>query len=173
MVALYWVLVAVMVVGVVGAIVPGIPGISLILASVVIWGAVKGFSTVTVALTVAILVFLASLGIDFLASYWGAKKAGASNWGQIGSFIGFLLGILGFLPTIPISGPIGVIVGMLFGPLAGAIVGEFLYRRDLKLAIKAGIGIVVGSLLGNLFQGILAIATVTVFLITTFQTATL
>jgi uncharacterized protein len=170
MIALYWVLVAVMVVGIIGAIVPGIPGVSLILASVVIWGAIKGFATVTIALPVAIVVFVASLGIDFLATYWGAKKAGASHWGQIGSLIGFVVGILGFLPTIPIGGPIGIILGILLGPLLGAIVGEYLYRRNAMVAIKAGLGIVVGSLLGNLFQGILALATVAVFVFTTIQT---
>lgn len=173
MMALYWLLVAVMIVGIIGAIVPGIPGVSLILASVVVWGFVKGFATVNIALPVAIVVFLASLGIDFLATYWGAKKAGASNWGQIGAIVGFILGILGFLPTIPIGGPIGVMIGVFFGPLVGAVVGEYLYRRDLKVAFKAGIGIVVGSLIGNLMQGVLAIATVAVFLFTTFQTATM
>jgi uncharacterized protein len=71
MVALYWVLVVAMLVGIVGAIVPGIPGTSLILAAIVIWGAVKGFSDITIALAVGVLVFLMSLGIDFLATYWG------------------------------------------------------------------------------------------------------
>ncbi|KAM3094496.1 DUF456 domain-containing protein [Phormidesmis sp. 146-12] len=168
MVVLYWSLVALMVVGIVGAVVPGIPGTSLIVAGIVIWGAVNGFSSVAIALSVAIVVLLCSLGIDFLATYWGAKKAGASNWGQIGSIVGFILGILGFLPTIPISGPIGVIIGILIGPLVGAIVGEFLYRKDITIAIKAGVGIVVGSLIGNLIQGVLALLTVGVFLFTTF-----
>ncbi len=170
MVVLYWSLVALMVVGIVGAVVPGIPGTSLIVAGIVIWGAVNGFSSVGIALGVAIVVFLFSIGIDFLATYWGAKKAGASNWGQIGSIVGFIFGVLGFLPTIPIGGPIGLIVGILIGPLVGAIVGEFLYRKDITIAIKAGVGIVVGSLIGNLIQGVLALLTVGIFLFTTFPT---
>ncbi|NDJ17240.1 DUF456 domain-containing protein [Myxacorys almedinensis] len=172
MIALYWALVAVMVVGIVGAIVPGIPGIGLILAAVVVWGFVKGFAAVSVALPVAIAVFVVSIGVDFLATYWGAKKAGASHWGQIGAIVGFVLGFLGFLPTVPIGGPIGIIIGILLGPLLGAIVGEFLYRKDLLLAVKAGMGIVVGSVLGNLLQAIFAIATVGIFLYTTVPTAT-
>jgi hypothetical protein len=47
-------------------------------------------------------------------------------------------------------------------------VGEFLFRKDLMVAIKAGVGIVVGSIVGNLIQGVLAIATVAVFIFTTF-----
>jgi uncharacterized protein YqgC (DUF456 family) len=57
---------------------------------------------------------------------------------------------------------------MLLGPLLGAIIGEFLYKRDLPLAFKAGIGIVVGTLVGNLIQGLLAIAVFGVFLATTW-----
>ena len=54
MLTLYWLLVALMVVGIIGAVVPGIPGTSLILAAIVIWGAVQGFASVTVPLIVAI-----------------------------------------------------------------------------------------------------------------------
>lgn len=168
MVVLYWSLVALMVVGIVGAVVPGIPGTSLILVGIVIWGLVNGFSSVGVALTVAIVVLVCSIGIDFLATYWGAKKAGASNWGQIGSIVGLFLGFLGLLPALPFGGPL---LGILIGPLLGAIVGEFIYRKDLKIAVKAGLGIVVGSLVGNLIQGVLAVVTVAIFLFTTFPIA--
>lgn len=171
MVALYWVLVVVMLVGIIGAVVPGIPGTSLILAAIVIWGAVRGFADITVALAVGVLVFLLSLGIDFLASYWGAKKAGASHWGQIGSIVGFVLGFLGLLPTLPIGGPLGPIIGIFFGPLIGAIIGEYLYRKDFTIALKAGVGIVVGSLVGNFIQGVLAVIAVTIFIYTTFPPA--
>lgn len=165
MLTLYWLLVALMVVGIIGAVVPGIPGTSLILAAIVIWGAVQGFASVTVPLIVAIAVLLCGIGIDFLASYWGAKQAGASKWGQIGAFVGLFLGVFGLLPALPFGGPL---IGILLGPLLGAIVGEYIYQRDFNLALKAGVGIVVGSVVGNLIQGLLAIATVGVFLFTTW-----
>jgi uncharacterized protein YqgC (DUF456 family) len=63
---------------------------------------------------------------------------------------------------------------MLIGPFLGAVIGEFLYRKDLefsqrtKTSMRAGIGIVVGTVVGNVIQGILAIATVIVFLVTTW-----
>ena len=166
MLILYWLLVALMVVGIIGAIVPGIPGTTLILLAIVIWGAVQGsFSSVGVPLLVAVVVLLLNVGIDFLASYWGAKRAGASIWGQIGAVVGLVLGVLGLLP-VPFGGPL---LGILLGPLLGAFVGEYLYRRDIKLALKAGVGIVVGSLVGNFIQGVLAIAVVGVFLFTTWS----
>ncbi|MBD2740594.1 DUF456 family protein [Coleofasciculus sp. FACHB-1120] len=171
MTILYWLLVVLMFVGVVGAVVPGIPGASLILIAIVVWGAVHSFSSVSIALGVAILVLLLSIGVDILATYLGAQQAGASKWGQIGAIVGLVLGFFGLLPAFLVAGPL---IGILIGPLLGAIIGEFLYRRDLefepriKLALKAGIGIVVGSLIGNLIQGLLAIAAVSVFLYTTW-----
>lgn len=168
---LYWVLVAVMVVGALGAVLPGIPGAILILAAVIIWGAVQGFSNVALPLAITVLVLLLNVGIDFLASYWGAKQAGASKWGQIGSIVGLLLGVFGMLPALPVGGPL---LGILLGPLVGAVIGEFLYRKELELthrtqsSLKAGIGIVVGSLVGKLMQGLLALAAVAVFMFTTW-----
>ncbi|MBW4496387.1 MAG: DUF456 family protein [Oscillatoria princeps RMCB-10] len=161
MTVLYWVLVAMMLVGVVGAVVPGIPGASLILGAIAIWGVANGFSGLGWPLGTAIAVLLLSVGIDFLATYWGAKQAGASKWGQIGAIVGLVVGFLGLLPALPFGGPL---VGLLLGPLLGAIVGEYLYRRDWKVALKAGVGIALGTVVGNLIQGVLAIATVAVFL---------
>ncbi len=166
MLILYWLLFALMIVGVIGAVVPGIPGTSLILIAIVIWGAVQGsLSTVSLPLLVGVGVLVLNIGIDIMASYWGAKQAGASKWGQIGAIVGLILGMLGLLSALPFGGPL---LGILLGPLLGAVVGEYLYQRDLKLAFKAGVGIVVGSLVGNLIQGALAIAAVVVFLFTTW-----
>ncbi len=169
---LYGVLVLVMLVGVAGALLPGIPGIGLIVLAIAIWGLVKGFNLVFVPLVVAGVLFLLGSAVDFLASYLGAKKAGASNWGQIGSVIGLLLGMFGLLPTLPIGGPIGPVIGLLLGAMAGAIVGELFYRKNLLIALKAALGIVVGSLVGRLIQTFLAMICVTVFVWTTWPTLT-
>ncbi len=170
---LYWVLVAVMVVGAIAAVLPGIPGTILVLAAVIVWGAVQGFNHVALALGITVLVLLLNFGVEFLASYWGAKQVGASKWGQIGSIVGLLVGVFGLLPTLPFGGPL---LGILLGPIVGAVTGEFLYRRELelnertKLSLKAGAGIVVGSLVGKLIQGALAFVAVAVFIFTTLPT---
>ncbi|BAY28462.1 hypothetical protein NIES2107_02910 [Nostoc carneum NIES-2107] len=163
---IYWLLIAVMVVGVIGAVVPAIPGTSLILIAIIIWGVVSSsFAAIKIPLIVTVIVLLLSIGVDFLAGYIGAKQAGASKWGQIGAFVGLVLGFFGLLPALPFGGPL---LGILMGPLLGAIIGEYLYQRQLGVAIKAGIGIVVGTVVGNLLQGILAIAAVVVFILNTW-----
>lgn len=165
MTILYWVLVGVMVIGVIGAVVPGVPGSSLILGAIAVWAFATGWSGVGWALGVAIAVLLLSVGIDLLATYVGAKRAGASKWGQIGAIVGLFLGFFGLLPAWLIGGPL---LGIFVGPLLGAIIGEYLYRRDFKIAVKAGIGVVVSSLIGNLIQGVLALAAAIVFVVTTW-----
>jgi uncharacterized protein len=162
---IYWLLVAVMVVGVIGSVVPALPGVALIVIAIVVWGAIKGFATVAVSLGVAIAVFLLGIGVDFLATFWGAKKAGASRWGQIGAIVGLIAGVLGFLPALPIGGPI---LGLLIGPFLGAFIGELLHRRKPIYALKAAVGVVVSTLIGNLIQGLMALATLIVFLVTTW-----
>ena len=162
----YWLLITLMVVGVIGSVVPGIPGSSLILTSMIIWGILgSSFAAIKIPLLVTIVVLILSIAVDFLAGYLGAKKAGASKWGQIGAILGLILGFFGLLPTLPFGGPL---LGILLGPLLGAIIAEFIYRRELWPAVKAGVGIIVGSVIGNLIQGVLAIAAVVVFIVTTW-----
>src|SRR5919202_2263517 len=128
---LYWILIAVMLVGVVGAVVPGIPGPSLILGAILVWTIVQvsqGVGNVRWLPLIAIfLILILSAGVEFLAAYWGARQAGASKWGQIGAFVGLALGFFGLLPVWLFGGPL---LGILIGPLLGAITGEFIYRRE-------------------------------------------
>lgn len=163
----YGLIIALMLAGVIGAVVPGVPGTSLILIGIIIWGFIKGtFAAISVPLIVTGVILLLSMAIDFLAAYWGAKKAGASKWGQIGSMIGLAVAFFGLLPPFLLVG--GPVIGIFIGPLLGAIIGELIYRRNLIVAVKAGVGIVVGSLIGNIIQGFLALAAVIVFVFTTY-----
>ena len=157
-----------MLAGVIGAVIPGVPGTSLVLIGIVIWGFVEGsFASIDIPLIVTVIILLLSMGVDFLAAYWGAKKAGASKWGQIGAMVGFAAAFLGLLPPFLIVG--GPLIGIFIGPLLGAIIGELIYRKDLVVAVKAGLGIVVGSLIGNIIQAFLALAAVLVFVFTTWS----
>lgn len=170
---LYWALIAVMLVGIVGAFVPALPGIGLILTAVLIWTLVTGFATTSWALGTAVVVLVLSLGVNYLAAYLGAKRVGASSWGQIGSIIGLVVGFFGLLPALPVGGPL---LGILFGTMLGAFIGEFIYRREMKISErlkfsgKVSLAVVVSSLIGNIIEGLLALTAVVVFVLTTWST---
>lgn len=167
----YGLLLLLMAVGVVGAIIPTLPGITLVLGAMVIWGLVAGFSGLKWALGVGVVAFILSVLIDYLAGVLGAQRVGASTWGQAGAFIGMFLGLFGLLPLLPTGIPL---LGILLGTVLGAFLGEFLHRRDLELwprsqqSLKVGIAIVVGTLVGNVLQAILALVSVVVFVVTTW-----
>ncbi|MEM9136710.1 MAG: DUF456 family protein [Cyanobacteria bacterium P01_F01_bin.42] len=164
----YWLITALMSLGVIGSFLPGIPGMTIVLAAIIIWGLIHGFNAVGVALAVAAGVLMLSFGVDVFATVWGMKKTGASKWGQIGAIVGMVAGFLGLLPTIPIGGPLGPLIGIFIGPLLGAIIGEYLYCRRLTQALKAALGVLLSTLVGNIIQGFLAMATMAVFLSTTW-----
>jgi len=168
---LYAVLLLVMLVGVVGSVVPVLPGMTLILGAIIVWGLAVGFAGLKWALGVAIVALILSLLIDYLAGVLGAQRVGASKWGQIGAFVGMFLGLFGLLPFLPTGIPL---LGILLGTVLGAFIGEFLHRRELKFgqrivqASKVGVAIVVGTLVGTVLELLLAIISVVVFLVTTW-----
>ena len=170
---LYCALVLVMLVGLVGAFVPALPGIGLIVAAAVVWTIATGGSALNWALGTAVAALILSLGVNYLATYLGARQVGASRWGQIGAVVGLVVGFLGLLPALPFGGPL---IGILFGTMIGAFIGEFSYRRELSIgkrfafSSKVSVAVVVSSLLGTLLEGLLALTAVVVFVLTTWST---
>ena len=158
--------------GVVGAVVPIMPGPSLILGASIVAGVLYNWDNVTISLVTSSVVLLMCFAIEQLSGIWGAQKAGASHWGQIGSIVGLFLGFFGLLPALPLGGPL---VGMFFGPFIGAVVGELLYPREVptserfSISFKAGVGIVLGSVIGLILQGLLSLFAAIVFAATTWH----
>ncbi|MBD2576553.1 DUF456 family protein [Oscillatoria sp. FACHB-1406] len=168
---LYWIVIAVMLVGVVGAVLPAIPGPSLILVALAVWYGATGFAGAGWALVAIFGILILSAAVEYLATYWGAKQLGASKWAQYGAIAGLALGFFGLLPALPFGGPL---VGILVGPVFGAFAGEFLYRKDLAMSdrvqrsAKAASGVVIGSVIGNLIEGLLALLAVIIFVFNTW-----
>jgi hypothetical protein len=168
---LYWLVLGLMIIGVIGAIIPGFPGSSIILTAILIWSVATGFTGVGLPLIVIFIVLILSAGIEYLALYLGAKQIGASKWGQYGAIAGMALGFLGFLPALPFGGPL---IGLLFGAILGAFIGEYLYRSNLEFkerfqqAFKVSLGIVIGSIIGNVIEALLAALAVVIFVISTW-----
>src|ERR671920_439913 len=97
-----------MVVGLVGSVVPGLPGVTLIFLSALLY-------------VFAAIAFVA----DFIAPSYGARRFGASNWGTVGGAVG---GIAGALVGALFLG-IGSLFGLILGTIAGVFIGEYLKRN--------------------------------------------
>ncbi|MCL4846441.1 MAG: DUF456 family protein [Acidobacteria bacterium] len=124
--------------GVVGLVLPAVPGIALVFLGAVAIAAADEFTRVgpwTLAL-LALLAVAASV-LDYLAGVLGAKKFGASRWGVAGAMLGLVLGL-----------PLGL-PGLVFGPAVGAVALELLRDPDARRAGRAGFGTLVGLLVGT------------------------
>jgi uncharacterized protein YqgC (DUF456 family) len=141
---LWWFLVGALVVtGVVGSLLPLLPGTTLIaVAALVYQGGLAGADRRLGMGTIWGLFGLLALSylIDFMASLWGAKRFGASRLGMVGGLLG--LGV-GFFFNLP---------GLLLGPPLGVISGELLSGRPLPAAFRVAWGTVVGTALGAVFR---------------------
>lgn len=169
---IYWIVLAFMGIGVVGAIIPGLPGSSIILAAIVVWSLLTGFAGIGLPTILIFGVLILSAGIEYLALYFGAKQAGGSKWCQYGAIIGAIAGFVGLLPALPFGGPL---IGVLIGAIVGGFIGEYLYRGNLasaarlQQAFKASAGIVVGSIVGNIIEALLAALAVAIFIFSTWS----
>lgn len=140
--------------GLLGVMVPLIPGIPMILAVIVAYGWYEGFQLITVPYIVMMGgITLLSIIVDYLSTTLGAKYSGSSRNGVWGAFIGTFLGIFLFPP-----------LGLLIGPWVGAMLGEYLAVNDINKAVKAGFGTVVGLFSGLFFNLLLGIIMVVTFL---------
>jgi hypothetical protein len=169
---LYWIVIAVMVIGVIGAIIPGFPGSSLILGALLVWSIATKFAGFGLPLIFIVTVLILSALVEYLALYFGVQQAGASKWSQYGAIAGMAIGFFGLLPALPFGGPL---FGVLLGAILGSFIGEYLYRRNLdadarfKQALKASINVVIAAIIGNFIEAFLAALAVVIFVITTWD----
>ena len=163
-----------MVVGLLGSVLPGLPGVTLIFLSALVYAALTDFRTVGATILVVLFLFAAiALVADFVATSYGARRFGASNWGTAGGAIG---GIAGALVGLLFLG-IGSLFGLILGTIAGVFLGEYLKRRrqgqqepgstrsDWRRATHAAGGVLVGYLASAVIQGLLGLASVIVFVL--------
>jgi uncharacterized protein YqgC (DUF456 family) len=129
-------------IGVLGTILPALPGAPLIWLGMLIYGFFVKFQNLPLTFFIGqglavMLIFL----IDYLASIWGVRRYGGSKEAVWGSILGGLLGLL-------VLGPFGLI----FGPFIGAVAGEVYRRSPLGKALEVGLGTLIGFLGGAVLK---------------------
>lgn len=137
-----WILAVVLIVaGVVGTVLPALPGAILVFAGVALAAWIDDFTRIS-GWTLGVLGVLTVIAwlTDFVAAAAGAKKVGASKYAIIGAAIGTVAGVFTGL------------VGLIFMPLAGAAIGEYLAQQDALRAGRVGIATWLGMLAGTVVK---------------------
>ena len=165
-----------MLVGLAGSVLPGLPGVTLIFLSAAVYAFLTDFAFVGVPVLLVLFVLAALAFVaDFVATSYGARRFGASNWGTVGGAVG---GLVGALMGLLLAG-IGSIFGLIFGTVAGIFVGEYLRRRrqgpgegsttapgsDWRRTTRAAGGVFVGFVASAVAQGLLGLLSVAIFVL--------
>jgi uncharacterized protein len=128
--ALYYLVAGVLVlVGLLGVILPALPGVPLMFAGMWLASWAGGYARVGYGMLVVLgLLTLLSVIVDILATLLGAKRVGASRSGLIGAALGTVVGLF-----------FGI-AGLIAGPFLGALTGEWLHGREIGAASRVGFG---------------------------------
>lgn len=152
MMALDIVVALLMLAGLIGALVPLIPGTPLIFGGALLYAIATDFTPVgTGRLAILLVLGIAGWAIEHLAGALGARRAGGGRAAVVGALVGTVVG-LAFAP-----------LGLLVGPIAGAIGGELLSGRDPAGSVRTGIATAVGVVLGVAAHFAFAITMVALF----------
>jgi uncharacterized protein YqgC (DUF456 family) len=155
----WWTLIfVVMAAGLVGTLVPLLPGTAIILGAAVLehftvepehrigWWTIAALAGLT----------LASYVVDLVSGTVGAKWFGATRWGAVGGIIGTIVGLF--------FGIIGIFVG----PLIGVLVGELIGGKELLPAGKSTWGTLLGTAAGMIARFIIASVMIAWFIVAAF-----
>jgi uncharacterized protein len=154
---LWWLIaIVLMAVGLIGTLLPVVPGAIIILAAALLHQIMLGSEKSVGWWNIAALVLLTllSYALEFAGGYFGAKRFGATKWGAFGAMIGAIVGLFYPFP------------GLIVGPVVGAIGGELIAGKRLVSAGRAGWGTLLGNLAGMLGKLTIALVMVSWFLVT-------
>ena len=137
---LAWVVtICLMIVGLVGCLVPILPGHLILLIAAIAHRLMLGEASGLRWWSFVILVVLLILSqlFEFLSGAAGTKWFGGSKWGAWGALIGGIVGMF-FFPF-----------GLILGPLIGAVLFEKVFaKKENRPAIESGVGSVLGTVAG-------------------------
>ncbi|MBL6444857.1 DUF456 domain-containing protein [Fulvivirga sp. 29W222] len=129
-----------MLMGIIGSILPVLPGPPLSLIGMLFLQFQQEAPFTTNFLLIWTVITIGVVLIDYFIPAYGTKRFGGSKFGVLGTFIGLIVGLF-FAPF-----------GLVLGPLLGALIGELIAGKSSKQAFKAAMGSFVGFLLGTFLK---------------------
>jgi hypothetical protein len=153
--SLVWFLsIALIIIGLIGTLAPLLPGAPLILAGMILHKVFFPDMLTWWSIGIAIFLVVFSTIAEFWAGMLGAKYGGATKWGVIGATIGLIIGI-------PFT-----LIGMILGPIIGATIAEILFaKRKMSEGIQAGTGAAIGVVGSTILKFVIGLAMAIIFVV--------
>jgi uncharacterized protein YqgC (DUF456 family) len=151
-IALYLLAAVLIIGGLIGSIIPALPGLPMIFGGIWLSAAVDNYRHIG-AWWLLIIGALGAAGviIEFIASTLGAKRVGASRLALWGASLGTLAGLFLGIP------------GLIFGPFVGALLGELASGNSVLRSAHVGVGTWIGLLFGTLLKLVISFVMVGLF----------
>lgn len=147
--------------GLIGSVLPLLPGPFLIFLGALLWAAVDGFDAVGWPTLVVLLVLtLLAWSSDILLTTALTKRVGASWKAVLGAIAGGLLAGIFLGGWIPV---VGTLIATIGGAIAGIVALEYLDKRNLNQAYQASKAYIAGYLLSSVFEATLALFMILIF----------
>ena len=134
-----------MIIGIIGSIVPVLPGplsswFGLFIFSNVTDVVVSG-KLILICLIIAMGIFI----LDYIIPIYTSKKFGASRYGVIGASIGIILGLF-FAPF-----------GIFIGAIIGSVTGEMILNKNFKKSLKSAFGVFLGFIISGFTKSMITV----------------
>jgi uncharacterized protein YqgC (DUF456 family) len=152
--------VVLLVLGIIGSVLPLLPGLPLVLAGVYVYalGTSLGGGIGMGHLIVYTLVGGAAIALGWLANMIGVRAAGGSRRAMVGAALGLVAGLF-------LGGPFGVLIG----PFVGAVIFELVGGRATRQALRSGVGAAAGLLVGRVTEFAVAVGLSASFLVSVLR----
>jgi uncharacterized protein YqgC (DUF456 family) len=149
---LYLIAAALIVSGLIGAMVPALPGIPLIFGGIWLIAVVDHYHHLGLWWLLGIgAVGAFGLTLDLLASALGVRRVGASKQAVWGALVGTVIGLFFGLP------------GLLLGPFLGAVLGELTAGNSVLRSTHVGVSAWVGLIFGTIIKLVSSLVMVALF----------
>lgn len=147
-----------MVIGLVGVIVPLLPGTTLILAAAILHKLLLPADLSWMAVGFVALFWLFSILADFGGVIVGTRLFGGSKWGMAGASGGAFIGVFISLPAL--------LLGTIFGAMAAE---KLIAKKSGRESLKAGIGAATGFIISTVARCACAVMMIGLFAIAVFS----
>ncbi|MCS6845593.1 MAG: DUF456 domain-containing protein [Caldilineales bacterium] len=150
-----------MLLGLIGAVVPVLPGPVLIWLGSLLWAWQDGFQRVGWPTLLLLLVLtVLAWGFDLILTTFISRRNGVSWRSILAAIVGGVLGGLlfgGFLPVV------GTVVAAVLGSAVGMLLVEYYDKQSWPLALRAGRNYILAFTLASLVEAWLAVLMIVVF----------